>query len=129
VTKGKGNSERGDVSWGKVDPVKTIRNIDFNKVYWAVTRVSMYDILDDALEGPTKLHGFRCRKGQGVSVNTKESVIHNCPRSPFTLGDNTNWADAKVGKVLDSGVGEDHPLSFLDHVAEFRGEKVGMQVC
>jgi hypothetical protein len=112
-----------------VDPVKTIHNIDFDKVYWAVTRVSMYDILDDTLEGPTKLHGFWCRKGQGVSVNTEESVIHNCPRSPFTLGDNTNWADAKVGKVLDSGIGEDHPLSFLDHVAEFSGEEIGMQVC
>jgi hypothetical protein len=112
-----------------VDPVKTIHNIDFDKVYWAVTRVSMYDILDDTLEGPTKLHSFRCRKGQGVSVNAKEGVVNNCPGPALTLGDNTNGADAKVGKVLDSGIGEDHPLAFSDHVAEFSGQEVGMQVC
>eukprot|EP00978_Attheya_sp_CCMP212_P039797 scaffold210763_cov69-Attheya_sp.AAC.2 len=88
-------------------------------------QVSMYE---DMLESPTKLHSFRCRKGQGVSVNAKEGVINNCLRPALTLGDNTNGADAKVGKVLDSGIGEDHPLAFSDHVAEFSGQEVCMQV-
>jgi hypothetical protein len=66
----------------------------------------MEDGLEDPLEGPAELHGFRWCQADGVGIDAIEGVVDDDARPAVTLGHNSKGAEAEVGEVSDQGVGE-----------------------
>ena len=67
-----------------------------------------------------KLHGFLWSQWQGVFVDTVPGVVTDPAWTSVSLWYNTWWAKMEVGELLGQGEWNDDPLSFVDHVNEFR---------
>jgi hypothetical protein len=53
-----GDAELGNVFSSKPDPVKAVGDVDFTQVHRPKPWISINDVFQQPLEGPTEAHGF-----------------------------------------------------------------------
>ena len=82
------------------------------------------DMSQQALEGPSKLHGLRWSKAEGLRIDAKEGVVRDSAGPAVTLGDDTQRRQAEI-RVVNQEVGwKESPVSLLNHANILLAEKV-----
>jgi len=71
------------------------------------------------------LHDFAWCEGSGVVIDAGKGVVHNGAVAAGNLGYDADGRHPQSLHVADVAVGEDEPLTFIDHVGKFLSEEVG----
>jgi hypothetical protein len=77
------------------------------------------NLLEDAEQCSTKLHGLCGAQFDGVIVDEEERVVTNGSRATFPLRDDAERAESEVLVVKYLGRRQQDPLSSLYHIDEF----------
>jgi hypothetical protein len=105
----------GDVF--RIDPnsVESICNVDLGQVHWAQARVGHRDLLQNAPQGLTKLHGFVGCEWDGVQIHQEERVIAYGTGAVAPLGYDSQQTEAQVIIIQYQVCRQQHPMSLSDH--------------
>jgi hypothetical protein len=110
------------------EPVKAVRDVDFEKVDRTMGRIGIMDFGKEAIQGSAKLHRLLGCQLDGLFVHAVKGVVHDSARATVALRYNTQGGNAKVGQVFDGMVGKKDPITFMHEVEHFfllKAEVVG----
>jgi hypothetical protein len=62
----------------------------------------------------------------GVGVDPVEREVHDEPRAPLALGDDTERRETEIGKLLDQVERKDRPEAFLNKIRHLVADEVGV---
>jgi hypothetical protein len=108
-----------------VQAVEAVGDVFFGHLHRAVAGVGMDDLLEEAGEAASKLHGLRRSQSNCLLVDVRVAVVDNGTGPALILGDNANGGEAQGSKVADIRIGEDHPLAPSNHAGHLLIEIVG----
>jgi len=119
-----GHTQVGDATGSKAEPVETIGQVSLGEPNKAKLGMGMPEEVEDALQGTTKLHGFRGSEGNCVGIDIVEGVIHNDTWAAVALRDHSQGRQFEVREVLDQSIGEHNPVALTDKVQHFLTEEI-----
>ena len=95
----KDDPEMRNVRRVQMDSVKTVGDVDFDDIRWAMTRIGIANALEKSMEGAAKLHGLGSSERYRLRVNTVEGVIDDGARTSIRLRHDSHGAEAEAWKV------------------------------
>ena len=118
-----------DAGGAEIDAVETVGQIYLEKVDLSLGRVGKENTVQEAIKGPTELHGVHGYIRLGGWVDTVKGVVDDGAGTACMLGHDAHGVETEAANIADCVVFHDYPKLLVDVVGHVFTQEVLVFVC